>query len=57
MHPQSNAALNGQQNISKPKSLRFSSPEFNAKVNQTKINEQYLISRLAQVDESAFWNL
>ena len=57
MQPQSKPALNGQQNISKLKSHCFLSPEHKANVSRIEINEQFLISRLAQGDESAFWNL
>ena len=57
MQTQSKAALDGQQSISKLKSHHFFSPEHTANVSRLEINEQLLISRLAQGDESAFWNL
>ena len=57
MQTQSRAALNGQRNISKIKSHQFYSPEYKANVSRTEINEQYLISRLARGDQTAFWNL
>jgi RNA polymerase sigma-70 factor (ECF subfamily) len=57
MQPQSKAALNGKQSISKRESHHLISPEYKANDGLIEINEQYLMSRLSQGDMTAFWNL
>jgi hypothetical protein len=55
MQTQSKAAFKSQQNIYKPKSQRLFSPDYKATVSHNEINEKYLMSRLVQGDETAFW--